>query len=246
MRSAKESRDELAPTDLTLADIEEELVANLGVPRATASAWTVAVQSYDNDVKTAGDVKAKMDKADFEDTTAKAGMGIMQVLAIQICLGSAARPFQFDEKEKENSQAVNKDVKAVKGKKGGSLTEVADRLLVRRPALTAYCPPVQFDAHRLGMPTRDESVLRQLIVVEVRTLTLERTPPSALRQLTAPCLCRYSRSVGTSTRPVKSAKSCWAPSRSTAAPLHGRVLCMVTWPLGSTITSPHLLAPAAP
>ena len=147
---------------MPISELEEELVTHWGIPRPKVHAWRSFLEEQ---CKTSGDVQvSQVSHAAMLGASEKAELSGEEVDSIKMCIGSASRPFTFPGKEDVD---VKKDVN--KQTKGGGMTEVAEVLTVRRPPLDAanYFPPANFDAHRVGLESRNEEQLRKACVKEV-------------------------------------------------------------------------------
>ena len=190
MRSGHQSLYEEAPSTLTLGDVSEELAHNMHSAPAKVLAWSTWVRSHlGRDVNVTAGVLKEMSFRSFNTSCEEAELSGYEAVQIRICLGTIATPFQFPKETNISKGAGETTCKQgeKKGKKGGSQKESSQILRERRPPLKMgqYSPPPAFDAHRLGAPTRNEPILRKLIVQEVRrtsipthTAAYPRTPRS--------------------------------------------------------------------
>lgn len=176
MRTAAETLQERAPEELTIDNIERELIQNLHMQQENAASWVTAVRAHfasvssvPHDVVTAKEIMG-LSMGEMHAVCFEAGLTRGDLNNIAIVLGSTTSPFQWESKRTNPTSLVvvypEDDVK-MKVQKGGSKDNVAEQLLMRRPSVTSYFPPAQFDAHRLYAPTRDETKLRALVVQEV-------------------------------------------------------------------------------
>lgn len=169
MRTAAESVANPAPPSLTLDLLEQELNSILGMPLARVHAFRAAVAKRWDNCQTCGQLMVQSSQA-MEEVFKEAALDESAVATIRMCLGSVQAPHIFPPETCE----VKNDHDVCKGlsKKGGGTTERCETLGSRRPDMKAceYFPPAQFDAHRLGALTRNESKLRTLIVQEVCAL----------------------------------------------------------------------------
>lgn len=174
MRTLWATFHEPAPPNAPLEELQAELVTNLGMSETKVQAWAAAVRLKRPEAQTIKDVLV-MSFQDMYNVFQVASLDADEQATIKICLGSATAPFEFTGPARvENSlqQLTEFDTNVsppTKRNKGGCTTEVAEVLKIRRPELQSdmYFPPVEFDAHRPGMPTRDEHALRKLTVQEV-------------------------------------------------------------------------------
>ena len=178
MRTAAETLQERAPEELTIDNIERELIQNLHMKQENAASWVTTVRAHfasvssvPHDVVTAKEIMG-LSMGEMHAVCFEAGLTRGDLNNIAIVLGSTTSPFQWEVlKRTANPTSLvvvnpEDDVK-MKVQKGGSKDNVAEQLLMRRPSVTSYFPPAQFDAHRLYAPTRDETKLRALVVQEV-------------------------------------------------------------------------------
>ena len=185
MRTAAETLQERAPEELTIDNIEWELIQNLHMQQENAASWVAAVRAHfasvssvPHDVVTAKEIMG-LSMGEMHAVCFEAGLARGDLNNIAIVLGSTTWPFQWESKRTNPTSLVvvypEDDVK-MKVQKGGSKDNVAEQLLMRRPSVTSYFPPAQFDAHRLYAPTRDETKLRPLVVQEVYEWTGDLYP----------------------------------------------------------------------
>jgi hypothetical protein len=176
MRTAAETLQERAPEELTIDNIERELIQNLHMQQENAASWVTAVRAHfasvssvPHDVVTAKEIMG-LSMGEMHAVCFEAGLTRGDLNNIAIVLGSTTSPFQWESKRTNPTSLVvvypEDDVK-MKVQKGGSKDNVAEQLLMRRRSGTSYFPPAQFDAHRLYAQTRDETKLRALVVQEV-------------------------------------------------------------------------------
>ena len=176
MRTAAETLQERAPEELTIDNIEQELIQNLHMKQENAASWVTAVRAHfasvssvPHDVVTAKEIMG-LSMGEMHAVCFEAGLTRGDLNNIAIVLGSTTSPFQWESKRTNPTSLVvvypEDDVK-MKVQKGGSKDNVAEQLLMRRRSGTSYFPPAQFDAHRLYAQTRDETKLRALVVQEV-------------------------------------------------------------------------------
>jgi hypothetical protein len=176
MRTAAETLQERAPEELTIDNIERELIQNLHMQQENAASWVTAVRAHfasvssvPHDVVTAKEIMG-LSMGEMHAVCFEAGLTRGDLNNIAIVLGSTTSPFQWESKRTNPTSLVvvypEDDVK-MKVQKGGSKDNVAEQLLMRRRSGTSYFPPAQFDAHRLYAQTRDETKLRVLVVQEV-------------------------------------------------------------------------------
>lgn len=176
MRTAAETLQERAPEELTIDNIERELIQNLHMKQENAASWVTAVRAHfasvssvPHDVVTAKEIMG-LSMGEMHAVCFEAGLTRGDLNNIAIVLGSTTSPFQWESKRTNPTSLVvvypEDDVK-MKVQKGGSKDNVAEQLLMRRRSVTSYFPPAQFDAHRLYAQTRDETKLRALVVQEV-------------------------------------------------------------------------------
>ena len=185
MRTAAETLQERAPEELTIDNIEWELIQNLHMQQENAASWVAAVRAHfasvssvPHDVVTAKEIMG-LSMGEMHAVCFEAGLTRGDLNNIAIVLGSTTSPFQWESKRTNPTSLVvvypEDDVK-MKVQKGGSKDNVAEQLLMRRRSGTSYFPPAQFDAHRLYAPTRDETKLRPLVVKEVYEWTGDLYP----------------------------------------------------------------------
>ena len=185
MRTAAETLQERAPEELTIDNIERELIQNLHMQQENAASWVTAVRAHfasvssvPHDVVTAKEIMG-LSMGEMHAVCFEAGLTRGDLNNIAIVLGSTTSPFQWESKRTNPTSLVvvypEDDVK-MKVQKGGSKDNVAEQLLMRRRSVTSYFPPAQFDAHRLYAPTRDETKLRALVVQEVYQWTGDLYP----------------------------------------------------------------------
>lgn len=161
MRSKEETVMQPAPSELSLEEIKEELVINLGMPQEVAQKLTVALaKEYEvNDVSKLKQLASnKMLNLCFREELTKVHLHMVRIL-----LGTAVEPFEFLEVKEEHDN----DKGDKKTRKGGAQQIVAGMLLERRAPLQKYFPPEEFDLHQAGKTTRNEAVLRKLVVKEL-------------------------------------------------------------------------------
>jgi hypothetical protein len=219
------------PPSLSLALMQEELVANLHMPSVKVSAWRSALVLSHPTCQTCGDLMA-LNSEEMRTAFEKAELTSSEVATVQVCLGTVGAPFQWradvtnaelavepndmrggpqsEQSEElvircpemvdgqdsppaqfdphrpgadtvatpfhwsEFATKVNEqdhETQKLKKKKGGPMSERSEVLVIRRPEMVdgQYFPPAQFDPHRPGAITRNEKVLRKLIVQEVCT-----------------------------------------------------------------------------
>jgi hypothetical protein len=164
MRTILESLHQAPLVGMPFEDLVDELIENLQMSHENVQRWAdyiTAVREFD----AAGDVMA-MTSVDYEESIRLSGLDENESRNIRISLGSMAEPYVFwgggtALVTRENDNGRN-------GKRGGSLVEVAEVLVTRRPPMEfgEYFPPQEFDAQRLGMPTRDDKALRICVVKE--------------------------------------------------------------------------------
>lgn len=185
MRTAAETLQERAPEELTIDNIERELIQNLHMQQENAASWVTAVRAHfasvssvPHDVVTAKEIMG-LSMGEMHAVCFEAGLTRGDLNNIAIVLGSTTSPFQWESKRTNPTSLVvvypEDDVK-MKVQKGGSKDNVAEQLLMRRRSGTSYFPPAQFDAHRLYAQTRDETKLRALVVQEVYQWTGDLYP----------------------------------------------------------------------
>ena len=185
MRTAAETLQERAPEELTINNIERELIQNLHLKQENAASWVTAVRAHfasvssvPHDVVTAKEIMG-LSMGEMHAVCFEAGLTRGDLNNIAIVLGSTTSPFQWESKRTNPTSLVvvypEDDVK-MKVQKGGSKDNVAEQLLMRRRSGTSYFPPAQFDAHRLYAQTRDETKLRALVVQEVYQWTGDLYP----------------------------------------------------------------------
>lgn len=176
MRTAAETLQERAPEELTIDNIERELIQNLHMKQENAASWVTAVRAHfasvssvPHDVVTAKEIMG-LSMGEMHAVCFEAGLTRGDLNNIAIVLGSTTSPFQWESKRTNPTSLVvvypEDDVK-MKVQKGGSKDNVAEQLLMRRRSGTSYFPPAEFDAHRLYAQTRDETKLRALVVQEI-------------------------------------------------------------------------------
>ena len=220
MRSAMESLLVPTPPSLSLALMQEELVANLHIPSDKVSTWLSAQVLTHPTCQTCGDLMA-LTCEEMRTAFQKAELTSSEVATVQVCLGTVGAPYQW--RANVNVTKVNElDVKPKK-KKGGPQSEKSEVLVIRRPEMVdgQYFPPAQFDPHRPGAITRDEKVLRKLIVQEVCTSrVLHVRAPCDEHSQPRPCYhpCRLRRCAETCTRRMLRGGSSSAQFKPIVAP----------------------------
>lgn len=177
MRTIQESLYQEMPGETPLADVMQELSENLGIAPGKTTALAPLLTNSVATVTTASQLM-DLDKDTVMGLCTAAGMIESDVLSLRICLGSLLQPFEFktalqlvqDLAKSLHSTTTIAPVGAVKAEKGGIQQEASERMPGRRPPIESYYPPPCFDAHRKGLPTRNEPKLRQLIVQEIKAV----------------------------------------------------------------------------
>ena len=154
--------------EMPLIDFTSELSSNMFIPQPKVLQWYTSLRQLHPSIETCGGLMVLS-----QDTAAAGVLSDADMGALSVCLGSMAVPFKFpaasrkSRKDREGDEP-NTSIK-MKKPKGGCTTESAEVLFPRRAELSpgSYFPPQQFDAHRPGLPGRNEGELRRLIVQEV-------------------------------------------------------------------------------
>jgi hypothetical protein len=206
MREASDCFLNPVPPDLTLVDLRQELIDYFHLPAWKVEAWLGALCPEQHTSTCAHLLMIDIDRVNTAFETASLTM--QEVSNIKIALGTPLFPFAFP--PPDVNAFTDTDV-PVKKKKGGATTESSQVLPARRPPIIQYFPPVQFDAHRRGLITRDEKELMKLVVQEV--CTRAHVVPAThtcwpSHKLLTPCPwrfgCRFWTCAVTYTRPLKS------------------------------------------
>ena len=177
MRTIQESLYQEMPGETPLADVMGELSENLGIAPWKTTALAPLLTNSVATVTTASQLM-DLDKDTVVGLCTAAGMIDSDVLSLRICLGSLLQPFEFKTAlqlvqnlaKSLHSTTTIAPVGAAKAEKGGIQHEASERMPARRPPIESYYPPSCFDAHRKGLPTRNEPKLRQLIVQEIKAV----------------------------------------------------------------------------
>jgi hypothetical protein len=170
MRSSVVSLTLPAPATLSLEEMEQELIHNMGVDEVTASKWTTGVRTINSSVTSVGDVLSSVTQGRAEAMCFRQGISIQSLAIIKIFLGTPASPAEFG---KDTDQDKENDVAVGRGKaKGGGMREASEILAARREKMTpgSYYPPVCFDGHRIDSPSRNMDHLRKLVVQEIHAV----------------------------------------------------------------------------
>ena len=181
MRTAAQTLQERAPEALAIEAIEQEMVQNLHMKLEHAAAWVTAVRAHFSNVVcvTAKEIMG-MSFMEMHAICFEAGLSRGDLNNVAILLGSTASPFQWEASPRTTHSDNNVKVKK---SKGGQMGNAAEQLMGRRPPMTSYYPPAEFDAHRRYAGTRDETQLRKLIVQEVHAVTGDLYPDLEERNL---------------------------------------------------------------
>lgn len=168
---------ERAPLTMPLQDLLSELNIHLKVSEVECQALAVTLSSIHpalgGEGATVGDLIENVNAIQMREACYDAGMNKFSEQGLAMLLGKVGEPFIFSppkhNKEPPRDEAANgkDEVQLEKKGKGGILKEKMEMLIARRPYMTSYFPPHQFDTHRIGHPHRCQSELRKLIVQEV-------------------------------------------------------------------------------
>ena len=189
MRSVQQSLHQAVDHAMTLEDLCQELHENMEVPEEALSRFRANVSAARADVTSAGGL-LNLNKTQFDEMNG-AALSECEVNTLCLVLGSATAPHRFPPAPQPagdgsaNLQqppataestiltvASGNDHAAKGKKKGGSTTEVAETLLVRREHLIAgeYHVPLAFDKYHKSNPLTwacNGKEVRKLAVQEV-------------------------------------------------------------------------------
>ena len=183
-RGVQQSLHQAADHAMTLEEVCNELHANMAVDQEALSRFqanAARARAGGMCVASAGDLLA-LTKTQFDDLNADV-LSAHDVNTLCIVLGSATAPHIFPQLPAGDAAAnlvheppvtttlavTSGNIPVKNSKKGGSTTEVAEMLLVRREHMTAYHVPPAFDKYHKSNPTTwaaNGKELRKLVVQE--------------------------------------------------------------------------------